>query len=583
MQNNIIELIFPRYQNASLVASCNHPPQHTGAIASQDGGFEVAGFCPNGHYRILSRKSGRMVDLAPTQLGKATLFAQLGMSYCMKNYSTQHPKTGRAIFDLDLLINSIRQGCDDFGPANLEAVRGPGLYLDEAQLVVNYGNAVYDHDGLPISTKPTNTRAYVQGEGLGFTWETPCASQADVDLVEQAFESFAFEQPWGAAASLGWFASSTLGAVLPNSPSVILTATKGSGKSTWVSLQTTLLGPQAILRDGVPSVPQVLHAVSEKSVTLICDEFEPLKRTKSQMENLAEVFNSGFTKSPGKAKFTRVMGGTLKYFNPPAGVALCGINVPDLDDALESRSVRLSMVHKIRTGESKSALLGSDNHESVQYLGARLRRLLISRWQVIRDTRLSIHKMLQDIGHTDRFADTHSPLVAGYVGLKHETVPDAPTLQSLLHQWELDAVKPDTQDLPSEACLNTLLDRKAVFHIVVAEAFEKTHLRLRDAIRIVVSLQRDPEPLRNLERQLGGLGVRPMLDASTGAWRLAVASSRDHVGIRQIFTGSAWARGGWKDTLLRLPSAVNGQARLAGDSVKVVWVVLPDSVANPLP
>ena len=118
-------------------------------------------------------------------------------------------------------------------------------------------------------------------------------------------------------------------------------------------------------------------------------------------------------------------------------------------------------------------------------------------------------------------------------------------------------------------------------HVPQADAFVKTHVRLRDAIRIVISLNGDKEGRRKVEYQLETLGVRPMLDSASGAWRMAVASSQHHVGVRQLFTGSAWVRGGWKDTLLRLPGSVKSQARLAGDSVKVVIVELPESVANP--
>lgn len=582
MQNKVLNLIFGGNNNLTAANDNNQPCHSVGEISHLEGGFEVAGFCLNGNYRILSRKTGQMVDLAPKQLDEATLFAQIGMSYCIKNYSTQDPKTGKRVFKVDMLTKEIRQGCDEFGPANLETVRAPGFYLEGKELVVNYGNSVHDQHGSPVSTTPTKSRTYVSGPGLGFELETTCASVADVHLVETTFESFGFEQPWGAAASMGWFAGSVMGAALPNSPSIIVTAAKGSGKTAWATLQAALMGPQAVLRDGVPTVPQVLHAIKETSVTLICDEFEPLKRSKTQMDNLAELFNSGFTKSPGKGKFTRATGGVLRYFNPPAGVAMCGINLPELDDALESRSVRLNMVPVNRAGKPKSPLLNTMGSYAAHEMGARLRRLLVTRWEVLRDTRLVMHQMLQDIGHTDRFADTYSPLLAGYIALKHAEVPGSTVLRALLEQWGLNEVKNDEQESPSDACLNALLDRKVVLHVEQEGKLTKMHVRVRDAIRLVASMQDDREARRAIETQLEMLGVRPMLDAGTGNWTLAVASSLHNVGVRQLFLGTAWARGGWKDALLRLPTSAKGQARLAGDSVKVVMVKLPDSVANPV-
>lgn len=78
------------------------------------------------------------------------------------------------------------------------------------------------------------------------------------------------------------------------------------------------------------------------------------------------------------------------------------------------------------------------------------------------------------------------------------------------------------------------------------------------------------------------LGVRVLHDAGTDTWSLAVASSQHHLGVRQLFQGTAWAKGGWKDTLLRLTGSSKGQARIAGDSIKVVFVKLPDSVVTPV-
>ncbi len=171
---------------------------------------------------------------------------------------------------------------------------------------MNYGNAVYDQSGAPIDTTPSHSLVYVSGPSIGFEPDTACATVADIHLLEATLESFEFEQSWGAMASMGWYASAAMGTVLPNSPSLIVTAEKAAGKTTWADLQTALLGQQAVRRDGVPTVAQALNAVQESSKAMICDEFEPLKVSKSQMDKLAEVFNSGFTKTPGKDKFTRV-------------------------------------------------------------------------------------------------------------------------------------------------------------------------------------------------------------------------------------------------------------------------------------
>lgn len=578
MQNNVLSVLFGNGAKAikpeGTTAAVNYS---IAEISRRNGGFDVTGFNLDGSYQILSRKTGQIVNLGAKQLDEATLFAKLGVAYCQEHFSVTDPKTKKRVFSADILADKIRHECDAFGLAKPETVRGPGLYLEGERLVVNYGAAVYDQDGNPIDTTPSNSRIYVAGDSIGFDLDTPCATVADVHLLESTFESFGFEQNWGPKASLGWCASTAMGAVLPNCPAIIVSAELGSGKTTWAKLQKALLGSQSVLRDGVPTEPQVLHAIQDSSRALVCDEFEPLKVSKSRMDKLAEVFNSGFTKSAGLGKFTRVIGGRLRYFNPPAGVAMCGITLPELDYALESRSVRLSLVPKTRAGEAKSPLLNNLNSELAERMGARMRRLLVQRQQVLRATRTTMHQMLQDIGHTDRLADTYSPVLAGYIALKHEAVPSHDVLAALIAEFGLHVVKTEDKESPSDACLNVMLDRKFVLHVENDGAKVKSHVRVRDAVRLLVALKNDKSARRVVEQQLEMLGVRTLMDDDSGAWKLAVAASQHHIGVRQLFQGTAWARGGWKDALLRLKGSAKGQARVAGVSIKVVFVELPAS------
>lgn len=581
MQNNVLSVLFGNGAKAIKSETIAPTLSYSKAdIARPNGGFDVAGFNLDGSYRILSRKTGQIVDLGANQLGEATLFAQLGVAYCREHFSVTDPKTKTRVFAADILADKIRHECDAFGMARPESVRGPGLYLEGDRMVVNYGNSVYDQDGNPIDTTPSKSRVYVAGESIGFELTTPCATVNDVHQLETTFESFGFEQSWGAKASLGWFASTAMGAVLPNSPAIIVSADKGCGKSTWANLQKNLLGTQAVLRDGVPTEAQVLHAIQDSSMALVCDEFEPTKGSKQRMDKLAEVFNSGFTKNTGKGKFTRVIGGCLRYFNPPAGVAMCGINIPELDHALESRSVRLSLITKARAGQSKNPLLNELDSEVVKNMGARMRRLLVQRQHVLRATLTTVHQMLQNIGHAARLADTYSPILAGYITLKHETVPAHDVLAALIAEFGLNDVLAEEKESHSEACLNVLLDRKFVLHVEKDGAKVKSHVRVRDAVRLLVALQHDKQARRVVEHQLEMLGVRTLMDGDSGAWKLAVASSQHHIGVCKLFQGTAWARGGWKDSLLRLKGAAKGQARVAGVSIKVVFVELPASVTQ---
>ncbi len=582
MKNNVLSVFFGSNNKAKAEATGIAASHSIAEITWAEGGWSTAGYLPTGEYRILSRKTGLVVDLRPKQLDEATLRAFIGNSYCKDHYSEEDPKSKKVVFKAELLAEEIRTACDDFGPAEPAAVRGPGLYRDGGnRLTVNYGNAVYDQDGNPVSTKPERGQVYVSGPGLGFGPDTPCANSAEVAELEAVYESFNFEQAYGASVSMGWMASSFFGSVLPNSPSIFLSAELGSGKTTWVELQKGLLGPQAFRRDGVPTVAQVIYALQNTSAALLLDEFQPQKASKKQVADLAEVFNAGFTNAQ-VGRITRVIGGQMRHFNPPAGVALCGIDLPGFEDALESRGVRLRMAVLSRSGQFKSPLLDSVNREAVEAMGARIRRLLVTRWPVMNGTRLVVHQLLQEIGHTSRAADKLSPLLAGYIALKHEAVPAREVLVELIARWELNEVKANERESSKEACLNVLLDRKVVLFLDKGGKPVKAHERVRDAIRLLASLKGDREARRPLEKQLELLGLKPIFQPDSDSWRLAVASSEHNLGLRRMFQATPWAAGGWADVLARLPGATKTNQRLAGDSVKVVVVHLPVSVVQPV-
>lgn len=582
MQSKVLSVIFGSNKKAKVTASGNAASYSIADIRRAEGGWAPAGYLPSGNYAILSRKTGLVIELHPKQLNEAMLRAHVGNAYCNDNYSEEDPKSKKVMFKAELLAENIRTGCDEFGPANASAIRGPGLYLDAGnQLTVHYGNAVYDQDGNPVSSKPQQGKVYVSGPGIGFNHGTPCATEVEIAELEAVFQSFNFEQSWGASASMGWMASSFFGSLIPNAPLVFLSAEPGAGKTTWVDVQHGLLGSQAVRRDGVPTVAQVLYGLADAPAPLFLDEHQPHKASKQKNAELAELLNAGFTNAR-VGRIARVIGSKLRHFHPPAGVALCGVDLPLFEEALESRGVRLRMARMSRSGQTKSPLLDSVNREPAEAMGAKVRRLLVTRWPVMVEARLLVHTLLLEIGHTSRAADKLSPLLAGYVALKHKALPAREALVELIAQWGLHEVQANETVSSSDTCLTVLLDRKVALWLEVGGKMVKVHTRVRDAVRLLASFTGDREARRSLERQLEMFGLKPIHKAESDTWTLAVASSEHNQGLRRMFQGTPWVAGGWADVLARSFSATRTNQRLAGDSVKVVVVRLPDAVVQPV-
>ena len=109
MQNNVLSVLFGNGSKAAKPeANSTNATYYIAEIARHEGGFDVAGINLDGSYRILSRKTGQVVDLGAKHLDEATLFAKLGVAYCREHFSITDPKTKKRSVAADILADKIR-------------------------------------------------------------------------------------------------------------------------------------------------------------------------------------------------------------------------------------------------------------------------------------------------------------------------------------------------------------------------------------------------------------------------------------------------------------------------------------------
>ena len=579
--NNIIRVVFGNKTSTS--SNEQRPAQslsHLQCISNPEGGWEPAGFDDNGHYVILSRKTGRLVTLSPRSLDENTLRAVVGSHYCDQNYAEHDSKLEKEVFSPTSLAGKIREECDGRGRVDLSRVRSPGFYSDAGQLVVHFGNEVYQARGEPIDTTPGEA-LYVSGLSLGFSFSTPIATQEEVRLLEEAVRGFNFQTTFDSVALLGWFVTSVFGAVVENRPILAVTAERGSGKTTLIELLSRMLGQQAFRRDGVPTVAQVIYELENRSAALLVDEFEAKGATKKAVEDFLSLVRTSFTKSTD-ARITRVIAGRMRSYNPPAGVLVAGIALPVFDDASDTRTVRIQM-QPLTAGSQRvsNPLLDLSNRDAVEELGAKIRRMLVGRWDILVAVQKSVREMLVGFGHEARAADLFSPLVAGYLALTSEELPSQERLAALLEECQLTTVAVRDVQRDGEVCLSLLLNRRvAIFESVDGKPV-KSHERILDVVKCIIGSGSDTETRQGLIRQLEKFGLRPLWRRADNEWKLIVATSEMNSGMRRLMQGTSWSSGGWKDVLSRLPGAVTGQQRVDGMSQKVVELCLTEDLISP--
>ena len=549
-------------------------------LVKPEGGWVPIGHTEDGSYVVHSQKTGMLVILRARDLNLAKLKVWFGQDVRQQSMVYDHDlKT--YVEEEGSAADAIAQACDALGPIDLNQVRGPGLYRDGQELVMNFGHQLTRTDGAPVPLVGKKPKVVYQGgPSLGFDLDTPCASDEEVRRVVQVLSTFGFESEGDSMKVLGWFVSAFFGSALPHRPVLALSAERSSGKTTLMELLSNLLGPQATRRDGIPTAAQVLHAMEKSSATLLLDEVEARGGRKTAVDGLFELVRSQFTQS-GSPRHYRASGGKLRHFNTPTGVAIAGISLPSFNGATETRVVQLNLAALPESSRHVyEPLLDPSRHVETVQLGARLRRLLVARWAVMRDTLSAARALLLGLGHDPRFLDKYAPIVAGYVALTRDQIPTPEELRSLIARMNLETPEEVKVERDADRCLRRVLGRKLVVFHMAHGVKEKKYLTIQETLTQIV--HGSPAHRESLTRQLEALGVRPMWLKDPARWKLAIASSEQHDGMRQLMMGTDWALGGWKDVLARLPGAESGHQRIGGMTHRVVMMDMPREVLEPV-
>lgn len=577
---NVLSIFSKPRTNQDAVTTKNRETLDEGHITSSEGGWMPVGHDQDGSYMVLSRKTGQIINLQAQDLEPKKLVMLLGRSI-LEEHVDLNPRTKALEFSKEDLVTTIQKSCDEMGLFDRNRLRGPGLYQDGGELIVNYGDYVETSNGEPVSTIPLLTGpVYRSGPSLGMTPQTPAASQADVQALVSTIESFGIRRAGDAKLLLGWFVMAAYGPAISVHPIMAVTAERGAGKTTLLELFSRLLGPQAFRRDGAPTVAQVIYELENRHAALLVDELEARRDKLVAVSNLLDTLRSGFTNSSDD-RISRIIGGKKRYFNAPAGALVAGIGLPAFNSPTDSRTVRICL-DALDQGSlaNYQPLLDSARASETAELGSRLRRLLVTRWSVMANALRLVRSTLIALGHESRSADKYATLVAGYLALTSASMPAAEELRSLLSELELDRPQKQVAERDSDVCLKVILDRKVLMYLPRGDGSHvKAHMTIREAIQAVIH---GPAEMRKpLTMQLEDFGVRPMWSRDSNAWRLAVCSSEHHAGMRRLMQRTDWALGGWKDVLMRQPGAEYLVQKVAKSTQRVVMMDMPAELMTP--
>lgn len=535
------------------------PPEHLVAFPRAnkvwlmpEGGYHPLGYVGSTLY-VWSNRTASVEALTPSRLSKRhDMLAVCGpvWVHTMYDHTNQKNETHTRYDDL---TEDLIDLCHAAGLYSPSTVRGPGVWPENGALVVN-SREVWRPDGEAVFRTGGNY-VYAAGRDLGLDADTAAASPADLAAVRDALKSWTFARPSDRTMLLGWVASAVVPGAMDRRPNVILTGRRGSGKTTLQHLIADLLGNVALSADGASTAAGIRQAVGQSAMALLIDEAEASGAGSHRTAQIVEMLRSAYSDEAGMLRGTADQAGRT-YAQKMTGL-LSQIMPPEMTPADRTRFLIVDVAPLTSAAAMAPHALVADR-EQARALGARFRALVLERFPTFTAAYPAVRAALMRSGDSARAADTIGTVVAWAWSLANAEAPSAEQAAALVASLDL-SVNREAQDASDELnALERLLDARAnrdgesVANLII-EALGATKL---------------------ISKRLERLGLRTMLDHA-GRYMLAVASSPNHPGLRDLYKGSPWETGGWSTILRRMDGAVRDKIYIDERTRDAVLVPIP--------
>lgn len=393
---------------------------------------------------------------------------------------------------------------------------------------------------------------------------------------------------------LGALCAGVVGGAIDWRPIGWITGGFGTGKSSLHKMFKALHGPTALFTENT-SAAGITAELRHRTVPVFLDEVEAGEdgRREQQLLETARLMASGGTKlrsdaSHGVARFT------LR-----SGVMFSSIRIPPLEPQDKSRMAVFEL-KALRPGGTMPDL----SEARLRPVYGRLVKRMADGFPRLQHVLEQFKGALLKAGHSQRTADVFGTLLAaGEVALTNRDILDQAYLDhwaGLLDASELAETREDDSD--ELRCLRFLrtsqVDPWKAAHGTVADAcgaWRDGHKGQGMALDNKGELPTSSMPgeMIQADRHLASVGLRIVLDNQVEArtdegpvvpkGELYLAVSNTHEGTSKLFEASPWRRGGWRQSLKRLPGVAvpRNTVRIGGVKGRCVLVPLGQVFEDP--
>ncbi|HYD29206.1 hypothetical protein [Brevundimonas sp.] len=438
-------------------------------------------------------------------------------------------------------------------------LRGPGAWRDDdGRLLLHCGDQIRLPDGAWLDAGcRIGNHIYPASVPEPRPARKPAAQDDVRDLLE-LLETWNWRKPeTDPRLYLGWLGAAMVVGALRWRPHIWVTGDRGSGKTTLEQLSDALLG-SSVYRASDPSAAGIRQALAGAARPVALDEIEVSSDgTVGRARDVVALARLGSTDGQGAVVRGSADGKAQSYYIRACFYFSSILTVPLLPQDLTRICVlNLDPLQKIEGAAARMR----EGLKRCGALGAGMRARMVRGWDRLQEALVVYDGALQDLGHGARQADQLGVLLACAHVLLNDEKATAAEAASIVGGFKPGEVLDRDEDADHVQCLMHLFSRSA-------EAWSSG--RKRTIGELINEAREHADAARALRAY--GLALQTGADHRP---RLAIANQHDS--LREIFAGTRWAQGVWRQSLERVPGREipNKVVNFAGARSRAVYVGL---------
>jgi len=537
------------------------------SYAIENGGFIALGY--DGDCNVIWSNRRSCIARITGASDRLKLKSLFGAAWIEQNFIKINGKGEVCGINWEELNSAIAEECSDAGVYSDDMVRGAGVWINENdQIVVNSGE-------LEMASGEKHERigshVYSKEFNFGSVFEYEAATNEEVAELYNAMGSFNFKQKSDLNFIFGFMSASFLCGSLEWRPHLCLTGKRATGKSTMDNIFANVFGKYALHIEGDSSEAGIRQHLGFDARPVIIDEFGAEDDSKSSQLNTAKVIRlmRSACSNMGTGTLRGTAGGEGTSFNVKFMAMISGTTPPPFTAADSSRIVTIELNPVSQEGKERGLPVLLSDRRKLQELGMKMFRRMVENYESFSINLESFRKVLMS-GGTARAADTLGTLLAATATMLAGRKLSEIEVAAIMKEVALETHNEDQNHLDEADVLEHLLST-----MIQYEVEEKNHGKIeknrmnqnvKNMIRDVV---RGSETTAFV---LGQHGIRVEVKDSN-VW-VFISSSKKHVQLNKLFSGTRWASGGWGKQLNRIEAAEYGTKRIDGNSTKCTGVII---------